>query len=696
MASTAATLAPSPAVAPTASPTAALTLANVAYEKKGAIAYVTVNRPKVLNALNTPTWADLRTAFEDARDDAAVRGVILTGAGDKAFIAGADIGELAHATALDAEQSSRFGQEVLDLIENLGKPVIAAVNGFALGGGCETAMACTIRIAVDTAKFGQPEVKLGLLPGGGGTQRLPRLVGKGRALQLILSGGDDQRAGGVPHRARQRNRAGGKSHRARRGDPEADRRQRAGCRAGCRSKPSTREWTPARARASHSKPPISASAPRRKTRRRALRPSWRSGRPSSTGAEDIPLMTIQERPMASDNIFSGLKVVDLASFIAGPSAAVILSDFGADVVKVEPPTGDTWRIGHKIPPQPQAKDAYPFHLANRNKRGITLDLKSPSAQQVLERLVKWADVLIVNTPHPARKRLKLEYDDVVQWNPRLIYADLTGFGEKGPDADLPGFDITSYWARSGLLSMTRDAGEPPTWPVAGSGDNATAVGLYSAIVTALYRRERTGKGSYVTTSLLAEGVWSASVSIQAALCEAKFFGPHDRKNPANAALNVYRASDGTWFVLIVTPDKLPAVAKAIGRADLLTDPRFSDPAKLAQNMAQLTAIFDEVFGSQPMTHWYEVFNGVHVTFGAVRGPQEVINDPQLRANDIVVPLEGAGGKLTSTISSPIQVHGVTKVPAKRARAGRFGGLSVEQEAAAEATRARRCGTTAST
>ena len=264
--------------------------------------------------------------------------------------------------------------------------------------------------------------------------------------------------------------------------------------------------------------------------------------------------------------------------------------------------------------------------------------------------------------------MKLEYDDVAQWNPRLIYADVTGFGEKGPDADLPGFDITAYWARSGLLSMTRDAGAPPTWPVAGSGDNATAVGLYSAIVTALYRRERTGKGSYVTTSLLAEGVWSASVSIQAALCEAKFFAPHDRKNPANAALNVYRASDGTWFVLIVTPDKLAAVAKAIGRADLLTDPRFSDPAKLIANMPQLTAILDEVFGAQPMAHWYEVFNGVHVTFGVVRGPQEVINDPQLRANDIVVPLEGAGGKLTSTISSPIQVHGVAKVPAKRAPA----------------------------
>jgi len=166
----------------------ALALDTVLYEKKGILAYVTVNRPKVLNALSTPTWADLRTAFEDARADAAVRGVILTGAGNKAFIAGADISELSHATAIEAERSSRFGQEVLELIENLGKPVIAAINGFALGGGCETAMACTVRIAVDSAKFGQPEVTLGLLPGGGGTQRLPRLIGKGRALQLILSG----------------------------------------------------------------------------------------------------------------------------------------------------------------------------------------------------------------------------------------------------------------------------------------------------------------------------------------------------------------------------------------------------------------------------------------------------------------------------------------------------------------------------
>src|SRR4051794_14576600 len=161
---------------------------NVLYEKKGVIAYVTLNRPKVLNALNKATIAELSEAFNDARDDADVRGVILTGAGDKAFAAGADIAEMANDTPALAEAKTREGQRLTRDIENLGKPVVAAVNGFALGGGCELVMACTIRLAVETAKFGQPEVTIGIIPGYGGTQRLPRLVGKARALQLILTG----------------------------------------------------------------------------------------------------------------------------------------------------------------------------------------------------------------------------------------------------------------------------------------------------------------------------------------------------------------------------------------------------------------------------------------------------------------------------------------------------------------------------
>jgi crotonobetainyl-CoA:carnitine CoA-transferase CaiB-like acyl-CoA transferase len=370
--------------------------------------------------------------------------------------------------------------------------------------------------------------------------------------------------------------------------------------------------------------------------------------------------------MASDNIFSGLKVVDLASFVAGPGAAVILSDFGADVIKVEPPSGDMWRIVFKVPPQPRANDNYLWHLDNRNKRGLALDLKSPNAGEVLEKLVKWADVLIVNTPHPARKRLGLEYQDIAQWNSRLIYADVSGFGDNGPDANLPGFDITAYWARSGLLSQTRDAGAPPTWPMAASGDHAAAVGLFSAIVMGLYRRERTGKGSYVTTSLLAEGIWAAGVGIAGALAGGTFYPLHDRESPSNATLNPYKSSDGSWFMLVVTPDKFPALATGIGRPDLVTDPRFSDPAKQAANAPQLRAILDDVFAKEPMQHWRQVFDKAHITYGAILDPTEVVNDPQLRANNIVVPLEGAGGKLTHTVSSPMQVHGVAKEPARRA------------------------------
>jgi enoyl-CoA hydratase len=165
-----------------------MTFDNLLVERDDAVAVVTLNRPKVLNALNGQTLSELSAAMASLKGDAGVRAIVLTGAGEKSFVAGADINELAVLSPVAGKEHARAGQQVFNAIEQLGKPVIAAINGFALGGGCELAMACTLRLAADTARFGQPEINLGLIPGYAGSQRLPRLVGKGCALEILLTG----------------------------------------------------------------------------------------------------------------------------------------------------------------------------------------------------------------------------------------------------------------------------------------------------------------------------------------------------------------------------------------------------------------------------------------------------------------------------------------------------------------------------
>lgn len=370
--------------------------------------------------------------------------------------------------------------------------------------------------------------------------------------------------------------------------------------------------------------------------------------------------------MTNDLLFAGIKVLDLASFIAGPGAASVLSDFGADVIKVEPPSaGDLQRILAYLPPNPRAHANYAWHLTNRNKRGMAINLKSPGGTEILERLVKWADVLITNYSQAARKKLHLTYDEVAAWNPRIVYADFTGFGNAGPDAALPGFHITAYWARSGLLAMTRDAGAPPTLPVEGSGDYASAMGLYSAVVSGLYFRERTGRGTCVGTSLLAHGIWATGTLVSGALAGGKFYGLHDRKQPPNPLINPYATADDHWLMLVASPPHWPGLANAIGHPELVKDRRFTDPQAIAENSRVLTGILERAFASWPLAHWKEALDRTRITYGVIQTPQEAAGDPQLRANDIVVPLEGVDG-LDSTISSPITVLASPKVPARRA------------------------------
>jgi crotonobetainyl-CoA:carnitine CoA-transferase CaiB-like acyl-CoA transferase len=369
--------------------------------------------------------------------------------------------------------------------------------------------------------------------------------------------------------------------------------------------------------------------------------------------------------------------VDLASFIAGPAATTILSDFGADVIKVEPPgSGDPYRYFYVTPPNPSCATNYSWQLTNRNKRSIALDLKAPAAREVLKRLVAWADVVVTNFPPKVRKALGLTYEELAAIKPELIYADITGYGESGPEAEKPGFDITAYWARTGLMDVTHDADSPPTLPIPGIGDHAAAVTLYSAIVTALYRRERTGKGGRVGTSLIAEGAWAASTWIEAALRGARFAEQHDRKRPANALLNPYRSADGRWLLLVAAQEKdWPGFVKAMDLPALIDDPRFATKQLRVQNAADLVAVLDPVFASQSIEHWRRTLDAGRVIFGIVQTFDDIVSDPQMLANEILVPLAEPVDGATHTVNSPMRLADVPKVPPRRAPA--LGQHSVE-------------------
>ncbi|GAA2250828.1 CoA transferase [Kitasatospora cystarginea] len=374
--------------------------------------------------------------------------------------------------------------------------------------------------------------------------------------------------------------------------------------------------------------------------------------------------------MENTPLLEGLHVVDLASFIAGPAAATVLGDFGADVVKVEPPhVGDTYRALTRVPPNPQVEGVnYAWQLDNRNKRSITLNLKSPGARPVLERLVNWADVLVTNFPPRTRAKLGLEYEDLAVWNPRLIYADVTGFGEVGPDAHLPGFDVTAYWARSGLMDVTRQRDAPPAINVSGAGDHATAISLYAGIMTALYRRERTGQGARVTASLLAEGAWAAGVWLQAMLVGARNPRPVDRFHPPNALANVYRTADDRWLLLaFANEDKqVPLFLKAIGQPEAARNPHHADTASRRANAAEIVEVLDRTFASRPLAEWRELLDAAGLTYGIVQTLEECAHDPQLLANQVLVPIEDGSAEPHLTIDSPVRLDQERKVPPRPA------------------------------
>src|SRR5947209_6666653 len=365
-------------------------------------------------------------------------------------------------------------------------------------------------------------------------------------------------------------------------------------------------------------------------------------------------------------IFEGLKVLDCGSFIAAPAAATILSDFGADVIKIEPPgAGDPYRAVPKLPTSPQSDENYAWMLASRNKRGLALDLAKPAARDVMRRLVGAADVFITNFPASVRKKFGLAYEDLAALNERLIYASFTGYGERGAEANKPGFDITAWWARSGLMDGVRsDAKAPPARPLTGMGDHPSGISLFAGIVIALYQRQITGKGAHVGTSLIANGIWSNGVMAQAALCGARFIDRPPREQALNAFTNYYRCRDGRWLILTILNEERhwPVLAKCIGRDELVDDPRFLTKRDRLTRAVELTAILDDAFPGKDRAEWRDILTAGGIVFDVVAAAQDIPNDQQLFANDLLVPFEGEDAL---TITSPLFMAGQEKVRPRR-------------------------------
>ncbi len=353
---------------------------------------------------------------------------------------------------------------------------------------------------------------------------------------------------------------------------------------------------------------------------------------------------------------SGLVVLDVSSFIAAPAAAVALADFGADVIKIEPPVdGDPHRNSFRNASYPQSDQNFPWQLDGRHKRSLALDLKNARSREVLDRLIGRADVMIVNFPPPARERLKLRWEDIEPLNPRLVYCSLTGYGETGPDRDRPGFDVTAYFGRSGILDAARYENGPPGLSLPAQGDRATAMTLVAAILLGLRRRDQTGKGGWVGTSLYANGAWSNGTTVAGALVGAKLLPRQSPDKPRNALTNLYRTRDDRWLqLLIVRDDRMwPTFCDAIGRPELMSDPRFTGSDERKRRALELHAEIAPVFASKTYAEWEALLSPTGIPFGVIGRAIDVVDDEQARHAGIFA--ETTNPDVPRTVNNPIRL-----------------------------------------
>lgn len=375
---------------------------------------------------------------------------------------------------------------------------------------------------------------------------------------------------------------------------------------------------------------------------------------------------------AEKGLLDGLVVLDVSSFVAAPAAATVMADFGANVIKIEPPTGDPLRNLHKVPPLPISDQDYCWQIAGRNKRSIVLDLSKTDGWDTFAGLVKRADVVITNYPHRVVEKLRLTWDDLSPLNDRMIYAWVTGYGETGPEAGRPGFDMHAYWARSGLMDGVRDADAPPAQSAPGMGDIPTSMSLFGVIMMALFKREQTGKGAQVGTSLMANGMWANSIILQAVLSGATFRERVGRKDYPNALTNKYCTRDNRWLVvsLLKEDEEWERFLDCVVRPTLFDDERFITMEARHANAPALIALLDEAFAERDFSDWQQRFQEYRITAGTVDLSADVMKNQQALETGVLLPLvdedagdkAGGGADPTYTINSPIWVHGHDKVP----------------------------------
>ncbi len=374
-------------------------------------------------------------------------------------------------------------------------------------------------------------------------------------------------------------------------------------------------------------------------------------------------MTVKEKSMEGRKILSGIKVIDLASFVAGPASAGLLGDFGADVIKVEPPEGgDFFRRVYRTPGMPPCDHNFAWMFTGRNKRSLALNIKQPEAHAALMRLVKEADVVVVNYPPQVRERLKIRYEDLAPLNERLIYASISGYGDKGAEINNPGFDLTAWWARTGMMDTVRGKGAPPAMCMPAMGDHPTALGLFGGIMLALFDRERTGKGTEVTTSLLANGLWVNGILAQAILCGSGEVSVPGPANPLTALNNLYLCKDERWFVLAIQNEEKcwPVMTSLLKRPDLTEDQRYIDTKSRWKNAAVLSGIFADIFKTEDMRHWIKLFAGTPILISPVNKLEDIRDDRQMRDAEVIVPYTTPDGSQMETIVSPMWVRGAEK------------------------------------